>query len=450
MKDFYDVAIIGAGPAGLAAAKAASALGASVIILEREARCGGILNQCIHDGFGLMRYHRALTGPEYAARAIDELEGMRIDILTDAFVSQLVDNGDKKAIIVITRSGLLTINTASIVLATGCRERTRGQIRTPGSRPSGVFTAGLAQSFVNLKGMDIGHRVVILGSGDIGLIMARRLTLEGAKVLGVYEILSKPCGLKRNITQCLYDFGIPLETGMTVSRIIGSKRLEAVEVSQVDSDMKAIDGTARIIECDTLILSVGLIPENELASDLGVKLDPKTNGALTDAILQTSVPGVFACGNCRKVLDLADLVSRQAETAGANAARHALGLGGYEEAAELDVSLPKGWPEKDVINCTLCPRGCSIAFKDGEWLGYGCKRGLEYAKTELVSPMRTLTATVLDSKGHCVPIKSSVPVPRSSLVLLRQALKSVRLADHHSGQVACTIDGIEFLSAENG
>lgn len=319
----YDVTVIGGGPAGLAAALSARENGAKTLLIEREARLGGILKQCIHDGFGLVRFQEKLTGPEYAQRFIDQVEQGDIDVFTLTFVTRLERTQAGFAVTVVNRDGVETIQTRALVLATGCRERTAKQVSIHGTRPAGVFTAGTAQHFTNLLGQLPTKRCVILGSGDIGLIMARRLTLEGAEVLGVYEAKPTPSGLTRNIHQCLRDFDIPLYLSHTVTRVLGEDRLTAVEVARVDERMRPIPGTEEIVACDGLILSVGLIPENELAQSLGVELDPKTKGPVCDGQLMTSVDGVFSCGNALHVNDLVDYVSESGELAGRSAARYA-------------------------------------------------------------------------------------------------------------------------------
>lgn len=319
----YDVTVIGGGPAGLAAALSARENGAKTLLIEREARLGGILKQCIHDGFGLVRFQEKLTGPEYAERFTQRLWRTDIDTSTLTFVTRLERTQAGFSVTVVNREGVETIQTKTLVLATGCRERTAKQVSIHGTRPAGVFTAGTAQHFTNLLGQLPTKKCVILGSGDIGLIMARRLTLEGAKVLGVYEAKPTPSGLTRNIHQCLRDYGIPLYLSHTVTRVLGQDRLTAVEVSQVDGDMRPIPGTEELVECDGLILSVGLIPENELAQSLGVELDAKTKGPVCNGQLMTSVDGVFSCGNALHVNDLVDYVSESGELAGRSAARYA-------------------------------------------------------------------------------------------------------------------------------
>ena len=338
----YQLVVIGGGPAGLAAAYEAWQEGLErILILERDKEVGGILNQCIHNGFGLTRFKEELTGPEYASRYIEMVRSTGVEVKTDTMVLDLSGNADGGVTVhaVNAYDGYRAIETESVVLAMGCRERTRGAISIPGDRCSGIYTAGAAQRFINIDGYMVGRRVVILGSGDIGLIMARRMTLEGAEVLACVEVMPYSGGLNRNIVQCLKDYDIPLYLSHTVTDIIGDKRLEKVIVSQVDEKRNPIPGTEMEFECDTLLLSVGLIPENELTRQSGIEIDRRTNGAIVYENMETSMPGVFACGNVVHVHDLVDFVSAESAKAGAAAARY---VRKGEASSETTITVKNG------------------------------------------------------------------------------------------------------------
>ncbi len=331
-----DLAVIGGGPAGLAAAAAAREAGCSrVVVLERDVEPGGILNQCIHNGFGLHYFKEELTGPEYAARFIQKAEAAGVEIRTDTMVLDL--SPGRILHTVNPRDGYRAIQAGAVILAMGCRERTRGAIAVPGDRPAGVFTAGSAQRYINMEGCMVGRRVVILGSGDIGLIMARRLTLEGAKVLACVELMPYSGGLQRNITQCLEDFGIPLLLSHTLTSIKGRDRVEQVTAAAVDENRRPIPGTEITWDCDTVLLSVGLIPENELSRQAGAAIDPRTSGPVVFEDRMTSLPGVFACGNVAHVHDLVDFVTRESELAGRAAAAY-IREGGEDAGPYLEVT----------------------------------------------------------------------------------------------------------------
>lgn len=334
----YDLVIIGGGPAGLSAANAAWEDGCrSICIVERDRELGGILNQCIHNGFGLHYFKEELTGPEYAGRFIEKLKDTGVDVRLDAMVLDIT--ADKQVHIVSTSGGYEVLEAKAVVLAMGCRERTRGAIAIPGTRPAGIFTAGAAQRYLNIEGYMVGRRVVILGSGDIGLIMARRMTLEGAKVLACVEVMPYSGGLTRNIVQCLNDFDIPLYLSHTITDIQGKDRVERVIVSEVGPDRRPIPGTEMTFDCDTVLLSVGLIPENELSRAAGVEMDPRTNGPKVFENMETSIPSVFACGNVLHVHDLVDFVTAEAARAGKAAAAC---CAGSEKAPERVIELKNG------------------------------------------------------------------------------------------------------------
>lgn len=339
MSEMYDIIIVGGGPAGLSAAHSAVKNGAKkIIVLERDREAGGILQQCVHNGFGLHHFKEELTGPGYAQRCYDLIKDCpEVEVLVDTMVLEVHDN--KEVIAVNPERGLMKLQAKTVILTMGCRERTRGAIRIPGYRPAGVYTAGAAQRMVNMEGYIPGHKIVILGSGDIGLIMARRMSLEGCKVQAVLEICPFSNGLTRNIVQCLNDYDIPLYLSHTITGIKGKDRLEGITVSKVDDKMRPIPGTEFDIECDTVLLSVGLIPENEISRELGIELHPRTNGPVVDQHRETSMPGIFAAGNVVHVHDLVDFVSDEAEIAGKYAALTALGK---NAASDRDLAVTPG------------------------------------------------------------------------------------------------------------
>lgn len=348
----HDIVIIGGGPAGLAAAEAAYDAGArDILILERDVRLGGILNQCIHNGFGLHTFGEELTGPEYAERYINMVEERGIRYKLRTIVADIDEN--KRVTYVNGEEGAVTVQAKAIILAMGCRERPRGALGLPGYRPAGIFTAGTAQRLMNIEGYLVGRRVFVLGSGDIGLIMARRMTLEGATVCGVAELMPYSGGLNRNIVQCLNDFGIPLKLSHTVTMIHGKERVTGVTISEVDGNRRPIPGTEEYYDCDTLLLSCGLLPENELSKSAGIELDRVTGGPVVNDRLQCSVPGVFACGNVLHVHDLVDFVSEEAERAGKNAAAY---VGGKKADGEerFITKLTPGPGVRYTVPQTLC------------------------------------------------------------------------------------------------
>ena len=416
-----DLVIIGGGPAGLAAAASARKEGLQdILILERDTRLGGILNQCIHNGFGLHTFKEELTGPEYAARFIEQIENEKIPYMLDTMVVDISESegGIKTVTAMNPNEGLFTIDARAVILAMGCRERPRGALNIPGYRPAGIYSAGTAQYYVNIEGRMPGKKVVILGSGDIGLIMARRMTYEGAKVLCVAELQPYSGGLKRNIVQCLDDFDIPLLLSHTVVDIKGKKRVEGVTIAEVDENRKPIPGTEVFYECDTLLLSCGLIPENELSGKLGVRMNPVTNGAFVNESLETSIPGVFACGNVLHVHDLVDYVSGEAAVAGKNAAEYIRGEK-KSDGTVINIKTENGvrYSVPSVVRTGLMPDTLTVRFRVGN----------EYRDTNL--------AVYLDGKQLMkLPKRVMAPGEMEQIILVKskvmEILEGSDIAEH--------------------
>lgn len=411
----YDIIIIGGGPAGLAAAISAYDNGSrDILILEREPVLGGILNQCIHNGFGLTRFKESLTGPEYAYRFVEEVRSRGIEYMCDTTVLEV--STDKQVTAINSTKGVFSLSAKAIILAMGCRERSRGALNIAGTRPAGIYSAGTAQKYVNILGQMPGKRVVILGSGDIGLIMARRMTLEGAKVLAVCEIMPHSSGLKRNIVQCLDDYGIPLYLSHTIVKIEGKDRVSGVYIAQVDEKRRPIEGTEKYFECDTVLFSVGLIPENELSKGAGVSLSPATKGPIVYDDRETSVSGIFACGNVLHVHDLVDFVSEEAEIAGVSASNYAMGKGA----------------DRRVVSTTC---GNNVSYVLPQMLDTNASGMVKlYFRVNKVLPNPTIRLT---SNGEDIVVKKkkiAVPGEMESVVLTPAKLQSI------SGDVVVSVE----------
>ena len=489
----YDAIIVGGGPAGMAAALSlAENHVTGILILERDRELGGILNQCIHNGFGLHTFDEELTGPEYALRYIDMITDSKSAVTYQLNtmvmnIQPVCQNGKviKEVTAYSSRYGMQILKTKSVILAMGCREKARGALNIPGYRPAGIYSAGTAQKFVNIDGLMPGREVVILGSGDIGLIMARRMTLEGAKVKMVVEIMPYSGGLRRNIVQCLDDNGIPLLLSHTVTKINGRNRVESVVISAVDENLKPIPGTEEEVKCDTLLLSVGLIPENELSRNMGIDMSNATRGAVVSDDLETSCPGVFACGNVLHVHDLVDNVSKEAHEAGRHAAEyiHSFSSSGSEMKKTLDpdTKLMQRFAARNTtrntatpassdttqngehtvtVPCIVCPAGCmiNVTLKDDKIIsvtGNNCDRGDAYARSEVTSPVRIVTSNVYVEGGvrDIVSVKTSAAIPKHLTGECIKALKRTTVkAPVHAGDVIIkdfASTGIDIISTAN-
>lgn len=440
----YDVIIIGGGPAGLAAAISAKQNGLQkILLLERDSRLGGVLLQCIHNGFGLHYFKQELTGPEYADRFVKQVEELQIEYKTNTMVLELgqaAGNSIHTVTAINSQDGLMTLLSKSVIISTGCRERTRGAINIPGTRPAGVFTAGTAQRFVNIDGYIPGKKIVILGSGDIGLIMARRMTLEGSEVKMVLEVQPHSSGLARNITQCLENFNIPLLLNTTVIQIHGTKRVTGVTIARVDINQKPIPGTEQFVECDTLLLSVGLIPENEVSKTAGVQLDGRTKGPFVNQNMQTSVPGIFACGNVVHVHDLVDFVTTESMLAGKKAADYVKGL----HAAENQTATAQKHAAPDV--CTSSAETSLIPVTAGTNVSYTVPQHLEIRAPQVSDPIELMFRSRSVIKNALVTVKSGdiILAEKKSRVIRPGEIQTVKIAPEKipqiSGEVVVSIE----------
>lgn len=463
-----ELVIVGGGPAGMAAAVAAFQKGIrDILIIERDEELGGILNQCIHNGFGLHTFQEELTGPEYAHRYVQQVKELGIPYLLHTMVVDIQGGRPCMVMAMNKEQGMFRIECQAVILAMGCRERARGAMNIPGYRPAGIFSAGTAQRYVNIEGRLPGKNVVVLGSGDIGLIMARRMTLQGANVKMVAEIMPYSGGLRRNIAQCLDDFDIPLLLSHTVTRIHGRERVEGVTVSKVDDQLVPIPGSEQYVECDTLLLSCGLIPENELSIKAGAGMDPVTQGPVVNARLQTTVEGIFACGNVLHVHDLVDNVSSEAVQAGEHAAEYI--REGHQEFGEAvrpkipaksQNTIPEGFDKSSQVICIGCPLGCLVTAKkraDGELeiSGNRCPKGEAYARNEFTAPVRTLTSLIRVSgeKNQVVSVKTKGEIPKDKIwecmeILQRMEVDaSVQVGDRLMSNIAGT--GIDIVATSS-